>query len=48
MQIIAITGRSGSGKSTVSAYYASLGYPVLDADQIARQTVLPGSACLPQ
>ena len=48
MQIIAITGRSGSGKSTVSAYYASLGYPVLDADQIARQTVLPGSACLAQ
>lgn len=48
MQIIAVTGRSGSGKSTVSAYYASLGYPVLDADRAAREVVLPGSSCLAQ
>ncbi len=48
MRIIAVTGRSGSGKSTVAGYYASLGYPVLDADRIAREVVLPGSACLAQ
>lgn len=46
MQVVAVTGRSGSGKSTVSAYYASLGYPVLDADRVSREVVLPGSACL--
>lgn len=48
MKVIAITGRSGSGKSTVSSYYASLGYPVLDADQAARDVVRPGSGCLAQ
>ena len=48
MLIFAVTGSSGSGKSTVAAYYASLGYPVLDADQVAREVVLPGSACLAQ
>ncbi len=48
MRVVAVTGRSGSGKSTVSAYYASLGYPVLDADQVARQVVQPGGACLAQ
>lgn len=41
-----MTGRSGSGKSTVSAYYASLGYPVLDADRVSREVVRPGGACL--
>lgn len=46
MQVVAVTGRSGSGKSTVSAYYASLGYPVLDADRVSREVVRPGSACL--
>ena len=48
MQIVAVTGRSGSGKSTIAAYYASLGYPVLDADLVAREVVLPGGACLAQ
>ena len=42
MKVIAITGRSGSGKSTVSAYYGSLGYPVLDADRTAREVTRPG------
>lgn len=46
MQVVAVTGRSGSGKSTVSAYYASLGYPVLDADRVSREVVCPGGACL--
>lgn len=48
MKAIAITGRSGSGKSTVSAYYGSLGYPVLDADRTAREVTRPGGPCLAQ
>ena len=44
--VIAITGRSGCGKSTVSDYYRSLGYPVLDADREARRVTEPGSPVL--
>ena len=47
MKLVAITGRSGSGKSQVARYYASLGLPTLDADQVARQVLEPGSSCLP-
>lgn len=46
MQIVGITGRSGSGKSSLAAYYASLGYPVADGDAISRQVCEPGSPCL--
>lgn len=46
MKVIAVTGRSGCGKSTVSAFYEKLGYPVLDADRTARETVSPESPCL--
>lgn len=45
--LIAITGRSGSGKSQVRQLYASRGWPVCDADQVARQVLEPGSGCLP-
>jgi hypothetical protein len=48
VKVIAVTGRSGSGKSTVSAYYGSLGYPVLDADRTAREVTRPGGPCLAQ
>ena len=48
MKVIAITGRSGSGKSTVSAYYGYLGYTVLDADRTAREVTRPGGPCLAQ
>ena len=44
--VVAVTGRSGSGKSTVSAHYAALGYPVLDGDKIARDVTRPGAPCL--
>lgn len=37
--IVAITGRSGSGKSYIAAHYASLGYTVIDADIVARQVL---------
>ncbi len=46
MKTVAITGRSGSGKSTVRAYYASKGYRVLDADKIAREITQKGQPCL--
>ncbi|WP_295728454.1 dephospho-CoA kinase [uncultured Limosilactobacillus sp.] len=42
-KIIGLTGGIASGKSTVSNYLRRLGYPVVDADQIARQVVEPGS-----
>lgn len=44
--IVAVTGRSGSGKSTVAAYYREAGYPVLDADREARAVTEPGSPVL--
>lgn len=44
--LVAITGRSGSGKSTVSAFYRAKGYPVLDADAVAREIVDVGSPVL--
>lgn len=43
MKWVGLTGGIGSGKSTVSALIQSLGYPVIDADALARQVVSPGS-----
>ena len=41
---IGLTGGIASGKSTVAQLFAALGVPILDADQIARELVAPGSA----
>jgi dephospho-CoA kinase len=43
MLVIALTGGIGSGKSVVSRRFEALGTPVIDADVIAREQVLPGS-----
>lgn len=43
---IGITGGIACGKSTVSSIIARLGVPVLDADQVAREIVAPGSTGL--
>lgn len=43
--IIAITGNIGSGKSTVGRYIQTLGYPVLDADQISRELYRSTTYC---
>jgi len=40
---IGLTGGIASGKSTVSGFFAERGIPVVDADQLARQVVAPGT-----
>ncbi len=40
--IIGVTGGIGSGKTTVADLFSSLGVPVIDADELARQVVVPG------
>lgn len=40
--IVGLTGGIASGKSTISAMIQSLDVPVVDADLIARQVVMPG------
>jgi len=42
MKIIGLTGGIGSGKTTVSQYLTEKGFPVIDADQVAREIVKPG------
>jgi dephospho-CoA kinase len=44
MRVIGLTGGIATGKSTVSAMLRELGAEVIDADQIAREVVEPGSA----
>jgi dephospho-CoA kinase len=39
---VGLTGGIGSGKSTVSKAFALLGAKVLDADEVAREVLLPG------
>lgn len=46
MKWIAITGNIGSGKSQVLTAIRTLGWPVVDADSLARQAVCPGTVCL--
>lgn len=46
MPVIGLTGNIGSGKSTVSRRLKALGAEVVDADQVAREVVLPGTPAL--
>jgi dephospho-CoA kinase len=41
--VFGLTGGLASGKSTVAARFRALGVPVVDADQIAREVVAPGT-----
>lgn len=43
MLLVGLTGGIASGKSTVSAMLAERGAEIIDADQIARQVVMPGT-----
>lgn len=38
MFLVAITGGIATGKSTVSKVFKNIGVPVIDADQIARES----------
>ncbi|MDR0570198.1 MAG: dephospho-CoA kinase [Clostridiales Family XIII bacterium] len=42
MKVVGITGGIGSGKSAVTDYLAKKGFPVIDADVIARRLTEPG------
>lgn len=42
MLILGLTGGIACGKSTVSSYLRTQGYPIVDADVIAREVVEPG------
>jgi dephospho-CoA kinase len=42
-RVIGLTGGIGSGKSTVARAFADLGAQVIDADQVAREVVAPGT-----
>jgi dephospho-CoA kinase len=41
--VVGLTGGIASGKSTVGRGFAALGVPVVDADQLAREVVAPGT-----
>ncbi len=46
MRVIGLTGGIASGKSTVAELIAAFGIPVIDADQLSREAVLPGTSAL--
>ena len=46
MLVIGLTGPSGAGKSTVCEEFASFGIPILDADAIYKELLVPPSDCL--
>lgn len=48
MRVIGLTGGIASGKSTVAALIRRAGFSVIDADQVAREVVAPGSPILAQ
>lgn len=46
MRRLALTGNIASGKSTVAALLAAHGATIIDADLLAREAVMPGTAAL--
>lgn len=48
MRIIGLTGGIASGKSTVAAVLTACGAAVIDADQLSREAVQPGSSAFHQ
>ena len=46
MIVIGLTGPSGAGKSTVSSLFSARGLPVIDADAVYRELLIPPSDCL--
>ena len=48
MLLIGLTGGIGSGKTTVCNCFSALNTPIIDADLIAREVVMPGTPGLTQ
>ncbi len=46
MKIIGLTGQSGSGKGTLAALFFEAGIPVVDADAVYHELLIPPSPCL--
>lgn len=46
MLVIGLTGPTGSGKGTVAAHFAAFGLPVINADEVYHELLVPPSACL--
>ena len=46
MYVVGLTGGIGSGKSAVAKAFVELGIEVIDADQLSRDAVAPGSTAL--
>lgn len=46
MKVVGLTGTIGSGKSAVAAEFSKLGASIVDADELARIAVRPGSSGL--
>lgn len=46
MNIIGLTGPSGAGKGALAAQFAARGIPIIDADRIYHDLLVPPSRCL--
>lgn len=48
IRVIGLTGGVATGKNSVAQFFIERGVPVIDADQLARDAVLPGTPALEQ
>lgn len=46
IRVIGLTGGIASGKSSIARFFKERGVPVIDADQLARDAVVPGSPAI--